>query len=146
MLSVGVDIIEIERIGRAISRWDGQFLRRVYTEAELMLCRGRVPELAVRFAGKEAISKALGTGLFGVSWGEMEILADLRGKPLVYLHGRAAQRAAALGLTEFAISLSHSRDHAVAFVASSGIAMATASRVVGGTAPRHVGANHGQDE
>jgi holo-[acyl-carrier protein] synthase len=120
MLSVGVDIIEIERIGRAISHWDGRFLQRVYTEAELALCRGRVPELAVRFAGKEAISKALGTGLFGVSWREMEILADWRGKPLVYLNGRAEQRAAALGLTEFAISLSHSRDYAVAFVASDG--------------------------
>ena len=118
MLSVGVDIIEIERIERAIARWDGRFLQRVYTESELALCKGRVPELAVRFAGKEAISKALGTGLFGVSWREMEILADLRGKPLVYLHERAAQRAATLGLTEFAISLSHSRDYAVAFVAS----------------------------
>jgi holo-[acyl-carrier protein] synthase len=139
MLSVGVDIIEIERIGRAISRWDGRFLQRVYTGAELALCRGRVPELAVRFAGKEAISKALGTGLFGVSWREMEILADVRGKPLVYLYGRAAQRAAVLGLTEFAISLSHSRDNAVAFVASDGIA--TASRPHSGevaTASRHL--------
>jgi len=118
MLSVGVDLIEIERIGRALARWDGRFLQRVYTEAEVALCRGRVPELAVRFAGKEAISKALGTGLVGVSWREMEILADPRGKPLVQLYGRAAQRAARLGLTEFAISLSHSRDYAVAFVAA----------------------------
>jgi holo-[acyl-carrier protein] synthase len=116
MLSVGVDIIELERIGGAVARWNGRFLQRVYTEAELVLCRGYVPELAVRFAGKEAISKALGTGLFGVSWREMEILADPRGKPLVHLHGRAAQRATRLGLTEFAISLSHSRDYAVAFV------------------------------
>jgi holo-[acyl-carrier protein] synthase len=116
MLSVGVDIIEIERIGRAISRWDRRFLERVYTEAEVAVCKGRVPELAVRFAGKEAISKALGTGLFGVSWREMEVLADAWGKPLVRLYGRAATRAARLGLAEFAISLSHSRDHAVAFV------------------------------
>lgn len=116
MLSVGVDIIEVERIQRAIARWDGRFLQRVYTDAELTLCRGRVPELAVRFAGKEAISKALGTGLAGVSWREMEILADPRGKPLVHLYGRAAQRAASLGLAEFAISLSHSRDYAVASV------------------------------
>jgi len=116
VLSVGVDIIEVERIQRAIARWDGRFLQRVYTDAELTLCRGRVPELAVRFAGKEAISKALGTGLAGVSWREMEILADPRGKPLVHLYGRAAQRAASLGLAEFAISLSHSRDYAVASV------------------------------
>ena len=118
MLSVGVDILEIERIERAVARWDGRFLQRVYTEAEIALCRGRMPELAVRFAGKEAISKALGTGLVGVSWREMEILTDPRGKPLVQLHGRAAQRAAKLGLTEFAISLSHSRNYAVAFVAA----------------------------
>ena len=116
MLSAGVDIIEIERIQRAISRWDGRFLNKVYTPAELRLCRGRVPELAVRFAGKEAISKALGTGLVGVSWREMEILSDPRGKPLVRLHGRAETRAAELGLVDFAISLSHSRQYAVAFV------------------------------
>jgi len=116
MLSVGVDIIEIERIRHAISRWNGHFLNRIYTQAELALCRGRVPELAARFAGKEAISKALGTGLLGVSWQEMEVLADIRGKPLVRLHRRAADRAAKLGLAEFAISLSHSQDYAVAFV------------------------------
>ena len=116
MLSVGVDIIEIERVGQVVSRWGDRFLNRVYTEAELAYCKGRLPELAVRFAGKEAISKALGTGLNGVSWREMEVLADRRGKPLVTLHGRAAARASELGLTEFAISLSHSQDYAVAMV------------------------------
>ena len=116
MLSVGVDIVEIERVGRAIARWGGRFLERVYTPAELGLCRGAVPELAVRFAAKEAISKVLGTGLVGVSWPEMEVLADMRGKPLVRLHGRAADRAAALGLGDLAVSLSHSRDYAVAVV------------------------------
>jgi holo-[acyl-carrier protein] synthase len=116
MISVGVDIVEIERIRRAILRWDERFLDRIYTHAELTFCKGRVPELAVRFAGKEAISKALGTGLMGISWREMEVLTDAWGKPLVRLHGRAADRAARLGLREFAISLSHSRDHAVALV------------------------------
>jgi holo-[acyl-carrier protein] synthase len=116
MLSVGVDIIEIERVGQAISRWGDRFLNRIYTDAELAFCRGRLPELAARFAGKEAISKALGTGLSGISWREMEVLSDRRGKPLVTLHGRAAARASKLGLTEFAISLSHSQDYAVAMV------------------------------
>jgi holo-[acyl-carrier protein] synthase len=116
MLSVGVDIIEIERMQRAIRRWDGRFLRRVYTQAELALCGGRVPELAVRFAAKEAISKALGTGLSGVSWREMEVLSDARGKPWIRLHGCAAARAEELGLQEWALSLSHSREYAVAFV------------------------------
>jgi holo-[acyl-carrier protein] synthase len=116
MLSVGVDIVEIERVERAVVRWNGRFLKHVYTDAEVALCRGRVPELAVRFAGKEAISKALGTGLVGVSWREMEVLSDERGKPLVFLHGRAAERAAKLGLGELAISLSHSQQYAVALV------------------------------
>lgn len=116
MISVGVDIIQIERIQHAVSRWNERFLNRIYTRAELALCKGRVPELAARFAGKEAISKALGTGLIGISWQEMEVLADACGKPLVRLHGRAEDRAALLGLRQFAISLSHSRDHAVALV------------------------------
>lgn len=116
VLSTGVDIIEIERIAATIARWQDRFLRRVYTEAEVRYCRGRVAELAVRFAGKEAISKALGTGLRGVGWREMEIVPDALGKPLVVLHGRARERAALLGLTHFAISLSHSQAYAVAMV------------------------------
>jgi holo-[acyl-carrier protein] synthase len=114
--SVGVDIIEIERVGAAVRRWQDKFLRRVFTDAELHYCRGRIPELAARFAGKEAITKALGTGIMGLAWQEMEILPDALGKPHVVLHGRAQQRAAAIGLRHFAISLSHSRDYAVAMV------------------------------
>ena len=120
VLSVGVDLIEIARIRRAVERWGDRFLAHVYTPAEVAYCRGRVPELAARFAGKEAISKALGTGLWGIAWTEMEILADRRGKPLVTLYGRALARAEGLGLSEWAISLTHSRDNAMAFVAATG--------------------------
>ncbi len=120
MLSVGVDMAEIPRIRRALERWGDRFLRRVYTPAEVAYCRGRVPELAARFAAKEAISKALGTGLVGVSWVEMEVLADRRGKPVVVLHGRALARARALGLDEWAISLTHTDATAVAFVVATG--------------------------
>lgn len=116
MLSVGVDLIETGRIARALERWGDRFLSHVYTPAELTYSRNHVSELAARFAAKEAISKALGTGLRGVTWREMEILPDRRGKPLVRLHGRARRRAEELGLDEFAISLSHSRRYAVAFV------------------------------
>jgi holo-[acyl-carrier protein] synthase len=116
MLSVGVDLIETERIARALERWGDRFLEHVYTPAELDYCRRHVPELAVRFAAKEAVSKALGTGLRGVRWREMEVLPDARGKPRVRLHGRAKRRAEELGLEEFAISLSHSRRYAIAFV------------------------------
>ena len=120
MLSVGVDVIEIPRIRRALERWGERFHRHVYTAAELAYCRDRVPELAARFAAKEAISKALGTGLRGISWTEMEVLGDRRGKPTVTLYGRAKTRALALGLSEWAISLSHSKESAIAFVAAMG--------------------------
>lgn len=112
-------MIETERIARALDRWGDRFLGYVYTSAELDYCRNHVPELAARFAAKEAVSKALGTGLRGVKWREMEVLSDGRGKPLVRLHGRAKSRAEDLGLDEFAISLSHSRRYAVAFVVAS---------------------------
>ncbi|MCD6518703.1 MAG: holo-ACP synthase [Anaerolineae bacterium] len=120
MLSVGVDIIEISRIARAIDRWGERFLSRIYRESELAFCRGKIGELAVRFAAKEAISKALGTGIMGIDWKEMEILPDPRGKPLVTLYGKALQRARTLGLTEWAISLSHSDENAIAFVVAMG--------------------------
>lgn len=119
MLSVGVDLIETRRIARALERWGDRFLLYVYTPAEVEYCRNHVPELAARFAAKEAVSKALGTGLRGVKWREMEVLSDVRGKPLVRLHGRARKRAEQLGLDEFAISLSHSRRYAIAFVVAS---------------------------
>lgn len=114
--STGIDIIEIPRIARVVDRYGERFLRRVYTEAEQALYRGRVPELAARFAAKEAISKALGTGIWGIRWREMEVLPDMRGKPLVYLHGAASARARALNLRHFDVSLSHSREYAVAVV------------------------------
>ena len=118
-ISVGVDIIEIERIRQVFQRHGERFLRRVYTEREIAYCRGRVPELAARFAAKEAVSKALGTGIVGrggIFWREVEVLPNARGKPLVHLHGRAQDRAESLGLKEFAISLSHCQEYSVAFV------------------------------
>lgn len=116
MLSVGVDIVQVPRIARALDRWGIRFRSRVFTPQELAYCRDRTAELAARFAAKEAISKALGTGLGGISWTEMEILADRRGKPCVRLYGRALARAQLLGLDEWAISLSHESELAVAFV------------------------------
>jgi holo-[acyl-carrier protein] synthase len=123
MLSVGVDIVEVERLSGILRRWGQRFLDRVYTPREQAFCRGRIPELAARFAAKEAISKALGTGIVGrggVNWLDMEVLPNRRGKPLVYLHGRAQRRAEELGLTQWAISLSHERTMAIAFVAAVG--------------------------
>src|SRR5438093_4682547 len=114
--AVGIDIIEIERIERALAKFGPRFLRRVYTQLEAAFCRGRASELAARFAAKEAVMKALGTGARGVAWREIEVLPNHRGKPLVYLHGRAKARAQRIGLTALDISMSHSREFAVAFV------------------------------
>lgn len=119
MISVGVDIIELDRIRRAVERFGRRFLARVYTPREVAFCRGRVPELAARFAAKEAVSKALGTGMIGVSWREIEVLADERGKPYVVLHGRAQSRAEELALASWAVSLSHHDTDAIAMVVAS---------------------------
>ena len=88
-LSCGVDLVEIDRVAAVIGRWGDRFLTRVFTDAERAYCRGRVPELAVRFAAKEAVSKALGTGIVGMAWRDIEVVPDPRGKPLVVLHNRA---------------------------------------------------------
>ncbi len=116
MISVGIDAVEIRRVAAVYDKFGDRFLRRVYTEREAARYRGRINELAARFAAKEAISKALGTGLHGVSWREMEVMPDVRGKPLVFLYGRAKRRADELDLSEFAISLTHTNDLAIAFV------------------------------
>jgi len=104
------------RIREAIERWGPRFLERIYTRAELDYCRDRIPELSARFAGKEAVMKALGTGRSGISWREIEIISDRRKAPAIILHGRARTRARRLKIQELAISLSHSRDYAIASV------------------------------
>ena len=124
-LSAGVDIVELDRVRRAIEHHGERFLTRIYTAGELEWYRDRLPELAVRLAAKEAVSKALGVGLrhmsgAGIGWRDVEVLSDPYGKPLLHLSGRAQTLADEQGLHEWAISLSHSRDYAVAFVVASG--------------------------
>ena len=114
--ATGVDIIEIARIEASLAKFGDRFLQRVYTPLEVAYCRGRASELAARFAGKEAVMKALGTGARGIAWREIEILPNHRGKPLVYLHGKAQARAQRIALRGIDISLSHSRELAIAFV------------------------------
>ncbi len=116
ILSSGLDLIEIKRIQKALDRHGERFLKRIYTEAEIKQARGNAPELAARFAAKEAASKALGTGIGLVSWREMEIINDFRGKPHLHLHGRAALIAEELGYTTWSVSLTHSQDMAAAVV------------------------------
>jgi len=112
--SIGVDIVEIKRIESAVNRGRERFLRRVYTETELKTCRDRFPSLASRFAAKEAVMKVLGSGGTGIAWREIEILTGDDGRPSVKLHGRASDEATRLNLKEVSVSLSDSREYAVA--------------------------------
>ncbi len=120
VLRAGVDIIEVERVRRAAQRHGDRFFGRFFTEDERSRCEGHFPALAARFAAKEAVAKALGTGIGDVQWVDIEIVNDERGRPDVVLHGTAAKIAAELGLTEWSISLSHTSEQAVAFVIARG--------------------------
>jgi holo-[acyl-carrier protein] synthase len=116
MLSTGVDIIEIPRIKKTLDRYGDRFLKRIFTPDEIAYCRGRSPNLAGRFAAKEATMKALGTGVRGVGWKDIEVIRAESGAPSVKLHGRAKARAEMLKVSELSLSISHSREFAVAFV------------------------------
>ena len=113
---IGTDIVEIARIEGAIARNGEGFLRRIFTEPELKLYLNKPSSLAARFAGKEAVIKAFGTRTNGISWRQIEILSDPNGKPVVQLYGEAQKQADSLGLGRLAISLSHSKEYAIAFV------------------------------
>jgi len=119
ILKTGIDIIEIPRIQAALDRHGERFLQRVFTPAEIAECRGRAEALAVRFAAKEAATKALGTGIGPVSWREIETLHKRSGEPYLNLHGRAALISEFLGLNTWAVSLSHSNENAIAVVVAS---------------------------
>jgi holo-[acyl-carrier protein] synthase len=120
MLAVGVDMIEIVRIERGIARHGDRFLRRFFTEQEIGYCNGRIPSLAGRFAIKEAVGKAMGTGIGDINWTDVEVVCDGRGKPQLVLHNRANALAQAQGLAEWSISLSHTDTHAIGFVVAMG--------------------------
>ncbi len=115
---IGIDIIEIDRIKEAIKR--ESFVHRVFTVSEQKYCNSRgaqcAASYAARFAGKEAVMKALGTGLAGGSWQDIEILSDATGRPFVELSGNFAILAEQLGVTQVYISLTHAREYAAAQV------------------------------
>ncbi|MDI6731048.1 MAG: holo-ACP synthase [Candidatus Margulisbacteria bacterium] len=116
---MGIDIIEIDRVRDAVESYGDKFLNKVYTPHEIKRCTGlnkyRIPELAVRFAAKEAYSKALGKGIagfgrndHGIRWTDVEIRNDKLGKPMIAYKGKINKNTY--------ISLSHSREYAVASV------------------------------
>jgi holo-[acyl-carrier protein] synthase len=113
-LQVGVDIVEIARVEDSLRRFGDRFRRRVYTLTELSESGERGPSLAARFAAKEAAIKALGSPALALH--EIEVVRPVGCRPEIRLRGRAAARAAELGVQELALSLSHSREYAVAMV------------------------------
>ncbi len=120
ILGVGIDLVHIPRLREALSRWGDRFTDRVFSPVEISYCSGlKDPVLAyaVRFAAKEACSKALGTGMRqGVSWKQMSVSHKSSGKPVLHLSGRAREVASALGARRWDISLSHEREYACAIV------------------------------
>lgn len=113
-VAVGVDIIEVDRVRKVYEHHGERFLKRVFTDMEIRQCRGKFTRLAGRFAAKEAISKALGTGLHGVAWREMEVVQLRSGRPTVRLYGNAKQRAELLGLTSFDVSIADLQTFSIA--------------------------------
>ena len=120
VIGVGTDLIEIARIAESIDRYGDRFLRRIFTSGEIEYCRRKknaAESFAARFAAKEAAAKALGTGISrGVSWLDMEVVREPGGRPTLHLLGRAAARAAQLGVARISLSLTHSRDLSFAVV------------------------------
>ncbi len=119
-IASGVDLVEIERFEAALDRHGSRFLERIFTEVEMNEAGDHTASLAARFAAKEAVAKALGTGIGPVGWREIEIRRGSARQPVLLLHGAAAQLAAELGLTEWSISLSHSQGMAVAVAFAAG--------------------------
>ncbi len=119
-VSTGTDLVEIDRFQAAVQRHGERFLNRVFTEQELAEAGRNLASLAARFAAKEAVSKALGTGIGPISWREIEVLRGEARQPLLHLHGEASRRAASLGLSTWSLSLSHTQAMAVAMVVAVG--------------------------
>jgi len=117
--AVGIDVIEIVRVKKVLARHPERFLRRVFTAEEVAFCRGRVPELAARFAAKEAIGKALGTP-GNLAWTDAEVIVGEHGRPHLEIRGTVADRAAELGVTSWHLSLSHDGGMAAAVVLAEG--------------------------
>ncbi len=120
MIRIGTDICSLKRIEEAYGRFGRRFLEKVLTEQEIDYVLSQplntVQRLAGRFAAKEAVSKALGTGWYGVGWKEVEIFRQQSGEPTITLHDRAAAIAANRGLQSWQLSISHEREYAIAMV------------------------------
>ncbi|MEX0978809.1 MAG: holo-ACP synthase [Pirellulales bacterium] len=124
IIGIGTDIIECLRIAQMIERHGDLFINRVYTPLEIQYCQSRrlaTQHYAARWAGKEAVLKALGTGWRkGISWRDIEIRNDPGGRPTVALRGGVRDVVEQLGIIDMHISLSHCRSHATAYAIAEG--------------------------
>ncbi len=124
VVSIGVDIVDVRRVGSVLERHPERFARRVFTEGEVADCAATAhpaQRYAARFAAKEAMMKALGTGWAeGVGFRDIEVVRAATGKPFIRLSGVALQRSKRLGVSRIDLSMSHTREHAVAMVVCSG--------------------------
>lgn len=116
MIITGIDLIEVERIRSAVEQHGERFLQRVYTPDEIEQFRDNYTSLAARWAAKEAVAKALGTGIGDVEWVEIEVLRGEHREPVLRLLGNAKRIAQEKKITEWSISLSHTHEHAIAMV------------------------------
>jgi len=120
VLGLGTDLIEIARVKQSLDRFGERFTHRVFTSGEIAYCLRKKcswESFASRFAAKEAAAKALGTGISrGISWTEIEVKRQPGERPTLHLSGRALERAAAMGVRNMHLSLTHSRDLAMAVV------------------------------
>ena len=121
ILGTGSDLMEIDRIRQSLERYGDRFLQRVFTATEVEYCRRKMrnaaESFAARFAAKEAAAKALGTGIAqGVAWTEIEVRRAPGRRPTIHFTGRAAERAARMGVRSAHLTLSHSRETALAVV------------------------------
>ncbi|MCI8664527.1 MAG: holo-ACP synthase [Hungatella sp.] len=118
IVGVGTDMIEITRVRKACAKQ--AFLTRIYTEEECRQAGGRASRLAGNFAVKEAVAKCLGTGFYGFGPREIEVLRDDRGKPWVRLYGGAREEMDKLGIDAFHVSITNTKDYAVAVAVGEG--------------------------
>ena len=120
IVGTGIDIAEVPRVAEAIERFGQRFIKRVFTDDEIHYCESkanRVERYAARFAAKEAGMKALGTGWnHGVRWRDVEVRRQPGGRPTLVFHGKAAEFAARMGVTNTTLSLTHTVQQAMAQV------------------------------
>ena len=120
IVGTGIDIAEVPRMAQAVERFGERFLRRIFTEGERRYCdskANRIERYAARFAAKEAALKAIGTGWnHGIAWTDVEVKREPGGRPTITFHGKAAEFAAQLGVKNVLLSITHTKEHAMAQV------------------------------